>query len=674
MPGVEYTTFLMDTLILRQTSGWLPNWASRCEDRNEFANMDWIDPRYTSTATTISTKSDRKKSGKSKSRAPMRGKPLMSQVAAAIAQPLQVWAGAYEHALDALVWPSGCSAENSFLWSAVMQEQAEVLVRAGMSAKKLAAIVSEEAALTEELKAKQLAEVVGLMDQSLEQMAFQWLDTADAYSHAALGVAAVAWHLPEHARRPGNDWLTQWLQSVADRSAQYTPDLDESVLCHLVLQCEMPLLIGVATAASKRTVLSEASKAMDSLAEHLERSLDAPAGWLVHGATYLRASLASVVRCRVLANSLGLRKWYPPQQKALSELLTHAARWSRPDGTQLLAAGRSAPRSRSMWEALAKQTKSPKPMLHAMQLAGLLKVPSSQKSLKKLKAVQLPERSFYCDDAAAGSLQSDWTRKGSRVAIDFSDSEICIEALGPKGKPVLAGEWTVNIELDGQSQLQLDEWSEVCWFSDDDVDYLELEARFGKHARVQRQAVLFREERMLLLADALLCDQVGPWSLRMWIPLAGEARFEPAKKTTEGFIVLPGGARCLTLPLHFPEWRRQLPADGISFDDDALVVPNQCQAQSLYTATLISLCNSHAKKPFTWRQLTVGEDLRIVGRDEAVAYRVQIGKQQWIFYRSLAEAKRRTALGMHTLADFYAGSFDAQDGEVDTLIEVEASE
>ena len=88
---------------------------------------------------------------------------------------------------------------------------------------------------------------------------------------------------------------------------------------------------------------------------------------------------------------------------------------------------------------------------------------------------------------------------------------------------------------------------------------------------------------------------------------------------------------------------------------------------------MISLRGAHAKKPFTWRNLTVGEDLRIVGADEALAFRVQIGKQQWVIYRSLAQPVRRTALGMHTLSEFLAGRFDTDDGNFDPLLVVEAN-
>ncbi len=637
--------------------------------------MDWIDPRHVAAAARLElaqtdAPSKRPKAKSRKHKLPEKQKTMTKQVTAALSQPLEVWASAYDHGLSRLKWPHGVTPENTFLWSTLMQEQAEVLVRAGASAKKLAAIIAEKEACSEEDKIEQLSAVVGLMEQPLESVAFSWLQTADAFPKSALGIAALAWHLPEHARRPGNEWLTQWIQSVVERIVTYTPDLDESVICHLVLQCELPLLIGVATAGSQRSVLSTASEAMDHLAEYLERFEATPAPWLAHGATYLRAALASVIRCRALANSLGLRKWYPPQQRALSRLLKHAARWARPDGTQLLAAGHNAPRAQALWEALVKQTRNPKSLQAAMHYAGLN--PAGDAKPKRDSFSKTPKLTHYCADAACVVMQSDWRKKGSRFALDFSDSEICIEALAKNGTPLLAGEWTVQVELERQAQLQLDEWGEVCWFSDDDVDYLELEAKFGQHAHVQRQALFFRQDRMLLMADALLCDQVGEWSLGSRIPLAGDARFEPAQKTTEGVIVTACGTRCLTLPLHLPEWRRQATRGGLDVDEETLISHQRGSGQRLYTATLISLRGAHAKKPFTWRNLTVGEDLRIVGADEALAFRLQIGKKQWAIYRSLARPARRTALGMHTLSEFLAGRFDADDGNFDPLLVVEA--
>ena len=644
--------------------------------------MDWFDPQYAAAteeisegAETLKRKGKRTESKQNRSRAS--GKSLRKQVSAALAQPIEVWSVAYDHALSRLDWPDRCSIEGTFLWSAIIQEQAEVLVRAGMSAKKLAAIVSEKPGNTPQERTEQISDVVGLMDQSLEEIAFQWLDQSDAQPGCALAVAALAWHLPEQAGRPANAWLTQWLHALLDRLENYEPDAEASVLCQLLWRCELPLLLGLACAASRRSWMSEASRAMDNLAELLESAEDSVDPWLLYGATYLRAALASVVRCRVMADALGLRKWYPAQQKALAELLKHAARWCRPDGTQLLAAGRKPPKADAMWQALSAQTKRPKPLLAAMTLSGIGSGKRRQ-ARQQVHVSRLPALTHYSEHAAGACLQSDWRHKGSRIAVDFSDADICIEALGPKGLPVLAGQWTAHVEIDGQAQLQLEPWREVCWFSDDDVDYLELEARFGQRAKVQRQAILLRQERLLYLADGLLADTQSKLCLQSRLPLAGDATFSPAEKSTEGFIHVSGKRRVLALPLFLPEWRRQLSLSAASGSfscvGEDLVAKYETSGRRIYIPCIISLCTSHAHLPFTWRHLTVGDDLRIVSPDEARAFRVQIGTDQWFIYCNLSQAIRRTALGVHTMADFYAARFDGEDGEMETLVEVEPAE
>lgn len=626
--------------------------------------MDWIDPKY---ASSIEQAAQNLEEGR-------RGKRLAAQLGAALAQPMDVWSQAFENGISKLKWPTGCSLEGSFLWSTIVEEQAEVLVRAGLSAQKLASIVSGVPEGT--TLAEQLSDVVGLMDQPLESMAFHWMESADAIPHSALATIALAWHLPEHARRPGNEWLSQWISSCLQNVESYQPDEDECVLSHLVMQSELPLLIAVGTAAPKRVLLTEASLAMDAVAQYLEQSEDDPAPWLAHGAVFLRACLASVLRCRLLANTLGLRKWFPPQQRALAGLLKHAARWSRPNGTQLLGAHDVAPKAKAMWNALIKQTRNPRGMAAAMTLSGIGQQKRAEVR-REVSTTNLPDESDYCSNAACAAMVGDWRQKGCRVAVDFSEADICLEALGPKGESLLGGYWNAQVEIDGQAQMQLEEWEEVCWYNDDDVDYLELEAKFGNRARIQRQIALLREERMLYLADALFVDGPAKLQLKSEIPVTGGVHFQPASKSTEGFLEV-GSAKCLVLPLYLPEWRRQLSmaqsSSQLTGNEESLELVAAGEGAALYMPTLISLCNGHAKLDFTWRHLTVGEDLRIVKPDEAKAFRVQIGGDQWLVYRNLAEPVRRTALGMHTLADFYTGRFDVDTGDLDEIIEVQPIE
>lgn len=639
--------------------------------------MDWIDPRFAAEIKAESEETGSENVTKASSKT--RRKTLVSRTRAALAQPIDVWSAAYDHALNRLNWPKNVTAESSFLWSCVLLEQAEILVRAGLSAQQISGLanplnLSGQAEKTVASAPEQRSSVSGLMTLSIESMASKWLDEADREADSAFGLVAFAWLLPEHARRAGNAWLGSWLLHASERVAKCSCHPDDAIVCELVLKCELPLLLGTVTGAGKRTLFAEAFDAMDTLALLLEQAEDNPARWLAYGTTYLRAALGSVLRCRVLADALGLRKFYAPQRAALSGLLEHAARWSRKGGSCLLGVHGLIPVVEDHWQALTKIARKSKPLKAVMQLSDLITSDQNRSQAKGLvTASELPPLTHYCDTARAACMQTDWRKRGGRLAVDFSDSPMSLEIVGAKGATLLGGRWPLRIELDGQSQIQLDDWEEVCWFSDDEVDYLEIEAKFGDSCCVQRQVILFREDGLVLLADALLGDRAGKWTLSSSLPLGPGVQLEQASSTRETWLITPQQQRCLVIPLALPEWRRQLSHGKLKIEEELLTMHASTEASRIYSPLLISLKPSHADRPFTWRQLTVAEDLKIVTPDVAVAFRVQIAREQWLIYRTLEEATRRTTLGMHTIYEFFAGRFCGDTGDVDTLVEVEAS-
>ncbi len=104
--------------------------------------------------------------------------------------------------------------------------------------------------------------------------------------------------------------------------------------------------------------------------------------------------------------------------------------------------------------------------------------------------------------------------------------------------------------------------------------------------------------------------------------------------------------------------------------DASLELRQQGQGSRLYAPLFIDLDHRRFKSPVTWRQLTVAEQLQIQPPSAAVGYRVQVGREQWLFYRSLAAPANRTVLGQNLTAEFYAGCFDS-DGEADELVGIE---
>ena len=81
------------------------------------------------------------------------------------------------------------------------------------------------------------------------------------------------------------------------------------------------------------------------------------------------------------------------------------------------------------------------------------------------------------------------------------------------------------------------------------------------------------------------------------------------------------------------------------------------------TAAALVLVSSAGLAMFLW-------PLLIVPPEDAVGYRVQVGKQQWLLYRSLSDPAIRTVLGQNLMHDLYVARLYGED-KVDSLIEIE---
>ena len=65
----------------------------------------------------------------------------------------------------------------------------------------------------------------------------------------------------------------------------------------------------------------------------------------------------------------------------------------------------------------------------------------------------------------------------------------------------------------------------------------------------------------------------------------------------------------------------------------------------------------------------MGENLATVPRDMAVGYRVQVGHEQWLFYRSLVQPGNRSVLGYNTLKSFVCLRIVAH-GATEKIVEI----
>lgn len=376
----------------------------------------------------------------------------------------------------------------------------------------------------------------------------------------------------------------------------------------------------------------------------------------------LRARLASWLRSAVIARHLS---GYNPSAvaKPLATVLTQALRFTAPSGRQALDRRNAADRPAEMFQAALKEIDDPQVTAAATSwLAGL-----PVRRAKRKPSLALPASAWHSEDVSLGLLRRNWTADGELLAVRYDDRLVRCELLCGR-ETFWSGVWSVQLHLDGNLLEQRSDWDHVCWVSDDDVDYLELEARFTGGVRVQRQMLLARADRLLFLSDAVLGQAEGELDYRGVLPLDPGIAVQPAMETQE--IVLAGRRKLSVQPLALPEWRRDPRGGSLSASDAGLRLQQRRTARRMYAPLLIDLNPRRAKQPLTWRQLTVAEDRRTVLPEIAVGYRAQIGRQQWLIYRALGERANRTVLGSNLVSEFMFARFSAE-GEAEPLLEIE---
>jgi hypothetical protein len=480
------------------------------------------------------------------------------------------------------------------------------------------------------------------------------------------------------------DWLEVLQNILTQVDRAWTESKPTNLFPWLLWSCEAPLAIS--TQLSKfRGKDRMVVEALERLSDLLAKTTDDITPWLAHGTRNLRALIASVVRTRLVADKLGAKAWGKKERKGLESLLEAALVLTAPDGQPLLVELEESEDNRSIWDTAIQLCNEPKTLvamsnsvLGAHGTKNRRTVDSSLKvkprTKKKGKSV-LREASRYFEKAEIASLRRGWDQPGCRLAVDFSRDPIWLDCLGNAGKRLLSGEWDLKICKDGKELLTDVAWSEVCWFSDDDVDYLELEAAVEKECRIQRQMILVRQEGWILLSDTLLGNDSAHWSIESTLDLGSDILFVPAEKTHEAQLVSredPKKIEATLLPLSLPEWRRQFASGRLSGSSGKMTLSHEVNGKRLYSPVVIVPPKPGRKQPFTWRRLTVAEDLQIQPADVAQAYRIQVGKEQVVVYRSLAPVVRRSAMGLHLNSEFYCGRFDPDDVAYESIVEISA--
>jgi hypothetical protein len=408
-----------------------------------------------------------------------------------------------------------------------------------------------------------------------------------------------------------------------------TSDTLAAILLYAELPATLAYLLPELAAAD-----ALAKAARETLTEWSDQRLDTSG--TIHGQRLeqLMPLVGSLARVRSLGKTSGRKLWSSEVQKQFDLLVEFAWRLVRADGSPMFsAADRKA---------------------HRKLLRAALRSCKREKATGVAQAVQkgvkagingLPASSWQLEDAGLAALRCDWRRRSPQLAVNHSSPEF-------------------------KSELSLGKTN--FWESDRDIDYLELELAYSEGVVVQRHLALARHDRVLFVADAVLGTKPGRIDYSASFPLAETAQFEPQRETREGQLVVDELV-ARVVPLALNEWRNGPGFHGsLELHRNQLVLSQSTEGQNLLVPLFVDLEPRRAKRELTWRQLTVGKDRKPVPHDEAVGYRVQVGREQWLFYRAMGGAATRTVLGRNLYNELLIGRFHADDGKVTTLVEIEA--
>ncbi|MFO1021121.1 MAG: hypothetical protein U0903_10550 [Planctomycetales bacterium] len=278
--------------------------------------------------------------------------------------------------------------------------------------------------------------------------------------------------------------------------------------------------------------------------------------------------------------------------------------------------------------------------------------------------------SFQSDETNVAALRSQGILPTNLVVIEHDGERPFVE-FQIAGETLLQGPWTSQLRLDGKVIPIEGTWFCLCWQSDKDADYVELQCKLKNGGRVERQIVFPRQANYVLIAEAVADLPPGKIEYEVRLPLAGKFPVEEQRTTRELQMKL-AHSKVRVFPLGIPQHKRDSTPAQLLVKEDAIVLRQSGQGQGIYLPLMLDWEPARSETPAQWRALTVTENLKVLKPDIASGHRLQLGKDHHFYvYRSLVRTfEPRACLGHQTRYETVTGRF-ALDGELIPLMLVE---
>jgi hypothetical protein len=268
----------------------------------------------------------------------------------------------------------------------------------------------------------------------------------------------------------------------------------------------------------------------------------------------------------------------------------------------------------------------------------------------------------------SGILRASWDWHASSVGIRFDGGKFAMEMT--RFVSLIAGNCQPVIQFNGQPIRSLGASELLCEYHDEDVDYLEIQVPLESEVNLVRQILLCHREDVVLIADAVSGPSAGDWDYCCDWPLAEGVATMAETETREIYLMSENSIHALLLPVSLPEWQQGPTTGKLRIAKGKVELTDRQKGAGLYVPLVVDLCPRRSRLKRTWRHLTVAESKQVVGRDIAAAYRFQLDKQQWFFYRAIGRKGNRSFLGENFTGEFLFARF-GRDGGVTEMIRIE---
>lgn len=277
------------------------------------------------------------------------------------------------------------------------------------------------------------------------------------------------------------------------------------------------------------------------------------------------------------------------------------------------------------------------------------------------------------------STQSDWAELAClRTGWSLDHDSIILAhhcpipqiAMSVAGKTLFHGEWGIELKVRGRKRRLTADWSCTCWYSDREVDYLEIQLPLNEQLHLDRQVYLSRNDHYALLIDSVAGTNQQKFELTSSLPIEETVQTETDRLTRE--IRLKYGSESIrVLPLGLPQYRTHSATGELLVEENQLVLKQNGQSAGV-SALLLDWSPKRRRLQPDWRMLTITENRRKLLPSEAFAARIRFKNQQWLYYRDLISDKEwpHAVLGMHCNHETVFGKFDS-DGDVQPIVHVE---